>query len=685
MTVRTLMTKHSDLMLAASVVSMVGMMIIPLPTWLLDILLTVNVSMAVTLLMISLYIPSAIKLSTFPTILLLTTLFRLALNVSSTRLILLNADAGQVIEAFGNFVVQGNYVVGGVIFLILTIIQFVVIAKGSERVSEVAARFTLDAMPGKQMSIDADLRAGAFDLTEARRRRGIVQRESQLYGAMDGAMKFIKGDAIAGIIITGINIVAGIVIGVAQLDMGAAEAAGVYTLLTIGDGLVSQIPALLISLTAGIIVTRVADEEESDLGKDIVTQIIAYPKAIAISAGLMFVFAVIPGLPGPPFFALALVLGFIARGLMESPTVQDDVEEVASDAEEQAQKSRVLFPSVTPIVLALGPGLSERISAERMVWLREMIGTMREGIFFETGVKIPGVRIRTESAAMGAEGFGIEIDEIPIHRATIPQDRLFVIDAPPALAAFGVDGSATRHPITRRPASWVDAKHAEVLEAASHRTWDSAGYLLIVLTGVLKERASEFLGVQEVQALLDQLEGPFPAVVQEVVPKQVSLPQLAEILRRLVEEGVSIRNLRAILQTISDRGRGERDVLILTERVREGMGRAITHDYANNGQVAAYLVDRGIEDMIAGAIRQSADGSYLALPPDQSRQILGQVREAVHRDVEVGRTPVLLTDQSVRRYMKRLVSTEMPEIAVLSFQELDPSQRLQPMGRIQLA
>ncbi|MEZ4460051.1 MAG: type III secretion system export apparatus subunit SctV [bacterium] len=671
-------------MLAGAVVSMIAMMIIPLPTMLLDALLTVNVATAVTLLMVSLYIPSD-PVFGLSTILLLTTLFRLALNVSSTRLILLQADAGEAHRSLGNFSRSGNYVVGGVIFLILTIIQFVVIAKGSERASEVAARFTLDAMPGKQMSIDADLRAGAFDLAEARRRRHLVQQESQLYGAMDGAMKFIKGDAIAGIIITGINIVAGMIVGVAQLGMSAVDAAGTYTLLTIGDGLVSQIPALLISLTAGIIVTRVADDEDSDLGTDIVSQLIAFPKAIAIAAGLMLIFAVIPGLPGVPFLALSVALGLLARGLMRADVAVDVVEEVEKDAETQAQQTRVLFPAVTPVVLALGSDLTSSIPEERLVWLREMVGTMREGVFFETGVKLPGVRIRTDAAAVSQRGFAIEIDEIPIHRAEVPSGKIFVIDPPTSLVALGVEASPTKHPITRRPASWVAASDREKLEQAGHRTWDEAGYLLIVLTGTMKERASEFLGVQEVQALLDQLEGPYPAVVQEVVPKHVSLPLLTEVLRRLVEEGVSIRNLRLILQTLADRCRGEKDVLVLTERVREGLGRAITHTYASQGQVSAYLVDRGIEDVISAAIRQTADGSYLALPPDQSRQIINQVRETVQRDLEVGRTAVLLTDQSVRRYVRRLVATELPAVAVLSFQELDPSQRLQPMGRVVLA
>lgn len=684
MRAREIVDRYSDLMLAGAVVAMIGMMIVPLPTLLLDILLTINIATAVTLLMISLYIPNALRLASFPTILLLTTLFRLALNVSSTRLILLKADAGEVIEAFGNFVVQGNYVVGGVIFLILTIIQFVVIAKGSERVSEVAARFTLDAMPGKQMAIDADLRAGAFDLAEARRRRSQVQQESQLYGAMDGAMKFIKGDAIAGIIMTGINLVAGMVIGVIQLEMSAVEAAGKYTLLTIGDGLVSQIPALVISLTAGIIVTRVAGDGESNLGADILGQVTAYPKALAIAAAMLCVLAAVPGLPTVPFLTLAGVLGFLARSFMVAGPKVDVVQNVTEDASNQAQKARVLFPAVTPVVLALGTDLSKDLEGARLDWLREMVNTMREGIFFETGVKVPGVRIRTDVADLGPMGFRVEIDEIPVRTGEVRAGSVFLVEEVRDVSALTKDVVETRHPLTRRPACWAPAGEAGRLEAAGHRTWDGAGYVLIALTATLKQHISEFLGVQEVQALIEQLEGPYPAVVQEVIPKHVSLPQLAEILRRLAEEGVSIRNLRAVLQTLAERARGERDVVILTERVREGLGRAITHQYARDGQVSAYLIDRGIEDVVSGAVRHTGDGTYLALPPDQSRSILARVRDAVQGDVDGGRVPVLLTDQSVRRYLKRLVATEFPEVAVLSFQELDSSQRLQPMGRIHL-
>lgn len=686
---RAVIARYSDLVLAVVVVGMVGMLIVPLPTFLLDLLLTLNIATAVTLLMVSLYIPSAVRLASFPTILLLTTLFRLALNVSSTRLILLHADAGEVIAAFGNFVVQGNYVVGGVIFLILTIIQFLVIAKGSERVSEVGARFTLDAMPGKQMAIDADLRAGAFDLAEARRRRGAVQRESQLYGAMDGAMKFVKGDAIAGIIMTAINIIAGIVIGVMQLDMSAGDAARTYTLLTIGDGLVSQIPALLISLTAGIIVTRVAGDEDSNLGSDIFGQIVEYPKALAIAAGLLFVFAIIPGLPTFPFVALGSALGVLAYRLMgrgtDSTGHEQEMEEVREEAREQAAQVQVLFPSVMPLSVDFGSGLSPMVDDARLAWLRDMIPSMREGVFFETGVKVPNVRIRTDVRNIRARDISISIDEVPVETVEIPEGKVFVAERPDALQRLGIEVHATTHPMTKRPASWVSDADIEAVEKAGFKVWDAAGYALIRLTAVAKTNVARFLGVQETQALLEQLEGPFPATVQEVVPRQLTLHQLADVLRRLAEEGVSIRNMRGILEIIVDRARGETDPIVLTERVREGLSRFITHQVARpDGSVVAYLVDRELEDVVAGAIRHAPDGSYLALPPDVTRDILSAVRRCVQTDVEQGRTPVLLADQSVRRYVKRLVSLEFPECLVLGFQELDPAYKIQPLGRISL-
>lgn len=693
--IRQVLDRYSDILLAALVIGIIAMMIVPLPTFLLDMLLTLNITLAVTLLMVSLYIPSALKIAAFPSILLITTLFRLALNISSTRLILLQADAGEVIDSFGHFVVQGNYVVGAVIFLILTLIQFLVIAKGSERVSEVAARFTLDALPGKQMSIDADLRAGAFDLDEARRRRALVQKESQLYGAMDGAMKFVKGDAIAGIIITSINIVAGIIIGVVQIGMSAGDAAQTYTLLTIGDGLVSQIPALLIATTAGIIVTRVASEDEgSHLGADIFSQILAQPKALAIAAGLLAVLAIVPGLPFVPFMLLAIIVGGVAFGVMSADrsgqsnlATQDEeaVQEIEREAEEGARQGRAMIPAVTPLTLELGEGLSGALEGERADWLRETIPSMREGVFFELGVKVPGVRVRMASGACQSDELIIELDEVPVERGVVPIGHVLVNDCPRELEVFEVEGESAIHPVSGAEAAWVASEARPVVEEAGYASWDAAEYVVLKMTAALKENAHRFVTLQSVRGMLDQLEGPYPAAVQEVVPKLLGLQELTEILRRLAEEGISLRNLPRILEILADRARIEKNPVLLTEAVRAGLSTYITHKYSGgDGSVLVYLLEREIEDTIQGAVQITEKGSFLTLSPDITREILDAVRDAIAGDIEGGRTPILLTDQKVRRYLKRLTEIEFPKVSVLAYQELDPALTIQPLGRIQI-
>jgi type III secretion protein V len=692
--VRGMVGRYSDIALAALVIGIVGMMIVPLPTAVLDMLLTLNFTIAVTLLMVSLYIPSAIKIAAFPSILLITTLFRLALNVSSTRLILLNADAGEVIASFGDFVVQGNYVVGAVIFLILTLIQFIVVAKGAERVSEVGARFTLDAMPGKQMSIDADLRAGAFDLDEARRRRGLVQMESKLYGSMDGAMKFVKGDAIAGVIMTAINIVAGIIIGVMQKGMSAGDAAQTYTLLTIGDGLVSQIPALLIATTAGIIVTRVSSGDDADhLGADIFEQLLAQPKAMAITSGLLVLLGLMPGLPTGPFLLMAAIVGSVAYGLMSgrgeeaaeemTDAEEAEVEQVKKEAKEGAQQARAMVPAVVPLGVELGVGVSAQMRGERLEWLESMIPTMREGIFYELGIKAPGLRLRADSRAVGERAISVMIDEVPVRTDTMPAGRVLVDESPDGLSVFGVTGTPAQHPTTRQDASWVAAEDAAQLEEAGYMVWDAAGYALLVITAALRENAAEFITLQQVRGMLDQLETPYPVLVQEVVPKVIDLHDLTEVMRRLAEEGITLRQLPRILQVIAERGRAIKDPIMLTEEVRAGLCRYITHRYsAGEGELIVYLVDREIEEMVASSVRVTPEGSYLALPPDVTQDIMASVHDEVDRDLAAGREPILLTDQKARRYIRRLVSMEIPQIVVLSFQEIDPAMRVQPLGRI---
>jgi type III secretion protein V len=696
--------RYSDILLAGLVVGVVGMMIVPLPTFVMDMLLVVSITIAVSMLMISIYIPSALKLSSYPTIILITTLYRLALNVSSTRLILLNGDAGHVIESFGKFVVRGNIVVGAVIFLILTLIQFLVIAKGAERVAEVAARFTLDAMPGKQMSIDADLRAGAFDLDEARRRRSELQRESQLFGSMDGAMKFVKGDTIAGLIITVINIVAGIIIGVTMMGLTASESASKFTILTIGDGLVSQIPALLSSMTAGLIVTRVASEEENtNLGRDISTQILAQPKAFAIAAGLLVGIGLVPGLPTVPFFTVGGFVGLAAYALMRQKTAGAPGEEGPANevqalgeetkakqieaAKKQEGQAQQMLPVVTPIALEVAGNLIPLVedAGGGNKFLGEMVPMMRDGLFYELGVKFPGIRVRGNESDLPDGAYIIMINEIPLVSGNVSLDKVLVNDTVDRLTLLNIKGDEAVNPANGSECAWIPAEFASIAEQAGLTTWDAAGYMVLHLSSVLRKNAAEFVGIQEVQNMLEQLEQAFPALVKEVVPKAVSPFQLTDILRRLVEEEISIRDLRSILQALAEWGQVENDTVMLTEYVRNALKRYISHKYTRGGNtLVVYLLDPQIEETVRSSIQHTQSGSYLALEPEITQEILTAVRNEVGNLPPTAQNPVILTTMEIRRYFRKLVELEFPHLAVLSYQELSPDMNIQPIARISL-
>jgi len=694
--------RYADIMLAGLVIGVVGMMIVPLPTPIMDLLLVLNITIAVTMMMISIYISGALKLATYPTIILITTLFRLALNVSTTRLILLQADAGEVINAFGSFVVRGNFVVGAVIFLILTIIQFLVIAKGSERVAEVAARFTLDAMPGKQMSIDADLRAGAFDLDEARRRRSDLQRESQLFGSMDGAMKFVKGDAIAGLIITCINLLAGIIIGVTMMEMTAMEAIERYGILTIGDGLVSQIPALLSSMTAGLIVTRVANEEkETNLGEDIAEQVLAQPKAFAIAGGMLCGIGLVPGLPTVPFFIMASIVGGMAYALMRSQAVGGDelpANEIQALGEETKQKqieaakkqegqAQQMLPVVTPIALEVAANLIPLVEdAEgENKFLGEMIPMMRDGLFYELGVKFPGIRVRGNETDLPDGTYIIMINEIPLVSGNVALDKVLVNDTVDRLTLLNIKGEEAVNPANGSECAWIPAQYSDVAEQAGLTTWDASGYMVLHLSSVLRKNSAEFVGIQEVQNMLEQLEQAFPALVKEVVPKAVSPFQLTDILRRLVEEEISIRDLRSILQALAEWGQVENDTVMLTEYVRNALKRYISHKYTRGGNtLVVYLLDPQIEETVRSSIQHTQSGSYLALEPEITQEILTAVRNEVGNLPPTAQNPVILTTMEIRRYYRKLVELEFPHLAVLSYQELSPDMNIQPIARISL-
>ncbi|HCF61195.1 MAG TPA: EscV/YscV/HrcV family type III secretion system export apparatus protein [Myxococcales bacterium] len=694
---------YSDIILAVCVVGIVGMLIVPLPTPLLDVLLTTNISISVVLLLVAIYISSPLKISVFPSLLLVTTLFRLALNVSSTRLILLQADAGEVVRAFGNFVVRGNYVVGAVVFLILTLIQFIVIAKGSERVSEVAARFTLDAMPGKQMSIDADLRSGAMDMEEGRRKRRDLERESSLFGAMDGAMKFVKGDAIAGMIITVINVVGGLIIGVTQRGMEVADAARTYTILTIGDGLVSQIPALLISTSAGMIVTRVQGEDEgAHLGQDLTTQLTQQPRAIVIAAAMLFGLGIIPGLPTIPFLLMGTIAGGAGFALMRRERAGAEFQEFddlpPEDGTPQAIEpgpkepmnpdSELFVPVVTPIVLevsdALVPHVDSRQDGGRFLF--ELIPFMRDGLFIELGVRYPGVRARA-NPGLPPGAYQIQLNEVPLVTGQVSLGNILVNDTVDRLRLMNIQGIEALNPATRQPCAWVEEKYRPVLEGAGLTTWDAPSYLVLHLAGILRRNAKEFLGIQEVQSGLEQLEKAFPALVKECVPKVVSVLKLTDILQRLVEEEMSVRDLRGILQSLAEWGQVEADSVMLTEHVRASMKRYISHKYTRGqNTLVVYLLDPQIEEAIRGAIKHTSAGSHLALEPDLAQEIISAVRHECGHLPPTAQRPVILTAMDVRRYVRKLLEYEfMPPFSVVSYQELSPELNIQPIARISLA
>ena len=682
---RSAARRYADVTLAAAVVLMVGMMIIPLPTVLLDVLIASNISVAVLMMLVALYIKGGLSLTSFPTILLVTTLYRLALNVSSTRLILLQADAGEVIDAFGNFVVRGNYVVGAVVFLILTLIQYVVIAKGSERVAEVGARFALDAMPGKQMSIDAELRSGALSQEEAQSRRRMLQRESEFFGSMDGAMKFVKGDAIAGIVITVINIIAGLAIGIGMRDMGAVDALETYGLLTIGDGLVSQIPALLISTSAGLVVTRVSSEQEdASLASEIASQIFGDTRALTVASAFLLLLALVPGLPALPFLVLAVVFFMMSRRLVRKRAAAEGEQDAAAAREEAARETRAkkaMVPLMVPVGVELGGALAEAVLTEEGggSLLEREVPVLRDQLFFELGVALPGVRARP-MPGLAPGGYALSLSEVPAAAGELSPGKVLALATPEETAALGVTGEPTVDSATGKAAAIVDPAQRDRLTAAGIACFDEAAAITRHLGVVVRRRAQDLVGLQEVQTMLDQLERAYPALVRSVVPKPVTLAQLTDILRRLVEEGVSIRALREILEALAVHAPEERDAVALTERVRSALKRHITHRYATAGTLSVVLLDPSIEEAVRDSIQRTAGGSYLAMPPDLAREVLEAIRSACEEEGAGGRA-VLLTQADVRRFVRRLVEVELPDVTVLSYQELAPEVTVQPLGR----
>ena len=686
-----ILAQRADLVLALLIVATIFMMILPLPTLLVDTLIALNMGIAAILLMVAMYLPNPLAFSSFPTVLLVTTLFRLALSISTTRLILLDGYAGEIINTFGNFVIGGNLVVGLVVFMILTIVQFIVITKGAERVAEVGARFSLDAMPGKQMSIDGDMRAGVIDQDEARRRREIVQKESQLYGAMDGAMKFVKGDAIAGLIIVGVNLLGGMTIGILQKGLTAAEAVKVYSLLTIGDGLIGQIPALFISITAGIIVTRVSAEGgSSNIGQDIGSPIMAHPRALLIGAGILMLLGVVPGMPTAIFaiiaFSVALVGYVLHRGTRE---VVDEktgkvttVPAMAAAGEKPKARTEATddFAPTVPLLMDVAAALQTSFSADV---LNEELLKVRRALYFDLGVPFPGIQLRFNDR-LPTETYAILLAEVPVSQGRLRPGYLLVREDPDNLKALQIAFETDKKFLPNLPTIWVQDSLRDTLAKAGVPFMDPSQVLTYHLAFVLKKYAGDFIGIQETRFLMGAMEARFPDLVKEA-QRVLPIQKIAEILQRLVSEEISVRNLRTILEALIEWGQKEKDSVLLAEYVRSSLKRQISYKHSSGQNILpAYLFAPKVEETVRGAVRQTSAGSYLALDPALSRKLLDSIKKTVGDLGASAQRPVLLTSMDIRRYVRKLIEQELYELPVLSYQELTQEINIQPLARVEL-
>ena len=692
------MAKYGDLILAFLVVCIIGLLIVPLPSPVVDLLISTNICISAVLLMLSLYLPRALAFSTFPSMLLFTTLFRLSLNVTTTRCILLHGSqdptaAGVIINPFGHFVVGGNFVVGAVIFLIITIVQFVVIAKGAERVSEVAARFTLDAMPGKQMSIDADMRAGAIDMETAKARRSELAQESQLYGAMDGAMKFVKGDAVAGLIITAINIIGGILIGMLMFDKEVAWCVKRFGILTIGDGLVGQIPALLISITSGVIVTRVGEEKSKPLGQDIVNQIFAQPKALLLGACVLVAIGLIPGFPKVQLFGLAAGVAFVGWSLKKKAEKaaaeaahREDPLAAAAPATEPGQKpkrrksSEDDFSMVTPLMVDIDADIRGALTYED---LNDKIMDIRRALYHDLGVPFPGINLSLNGGLHDGR-YRLLVNEVPVSEGQLRKGFLFALEAKGNLEAAGIPFEADRAFISGHDTCWVAEANRQALDDSGIRYLDLNGVLTYHLSGVLRRYANEFLSIQETRLLLDHMEKEAAELVREV-QRVLPIQKITDVLQRLVQEGICIRDLKRITQTLVEWGQKEKDTVLLVEYVRSALSRYISYKFSGGQNIiAAYLLDPSLEEKIRKAVRQTSGGSYLAMDPQTVRAILAAVRKTVGDLSHVVQKPVFIVSVDIRRYFRKMIDKDYYELPVLSFQELSSEINIQPLGRLKV-
>ena len=671
--------KFGDMIIALVVVSIVIMIIIPLPAGLIDFLLTMNITLSLIMLFISMYITEPLQFSIFPSLLLLTTLLRLSLNISTTRLILRDGDAGQVIRAFGEFVVGGNAVVGFIIFIIIVVIQFIVITKGAERIAEVAARFTLDAMPGKQMAIDADLNAGLINETEAKERRKAIERAADFYGAMDGASKFVKGDAIAGIVITIINICGGLIIGIVQRGMEFQSALSTYTLLTVGDGLVSQIPALLISTSAGIIVTKAASE--SNLGREVSSQLFTQPKAMFLAAGVLAALGLVPALPQVPLFAVAMVLLFSGYAIRRASAVEEAAarEDIhPAQLEEMRKPENVMgLLQVDPIEVEFGYSIIPLADVNQGGDLLDRVVMIRRQIALELGMVVPIIRLR-DNIQLGPNQYRIKIKGIEVSEGELVMDGFLAMD--PGAAAGEIEGIDTIEPAFGLPAKWIKEEEKDRAEMLGYTVVDPPTVISTHLTETIKAHIHELLGRQEVKKLVDNLKENHPALVEELVPKQMTYGEVQKVLANLLREGVSIRDLVTIFETLADYAPVTRDPDMLTEYVRQSLSRTISKKFVPGKKARVVTLDQGLEEKILSSVQQTEQGSFITLDPEVTKKMINSLSNQLNAFTQTGEQPIVLTSPMVRLYFKKLTEQFVPGLVVLSYNELEPGIEIQSMG-----
>ncbi|MFW6386622.1 MAG: flagellar biosynthesis protein FlhA [Bacillota bacterium] len=677
------LVQNTDVLFALAVVGIVIMFIIPLPTFLMDLLLTTNITFSMVVILVSIYIHEPLEVSVFPSLLLFATLFRLGLNVSTTRLILGRAYAGEIIMSFGNFVVGGNYVVGLIIFLILIVIQYIVITKGAERVAEVAARFTLDAMPGKQMSIDADLNAGIINEREARNLREKIREEADFYGAMDGASKFVKGDAIAGIVITAINIVGGLIIGMVQQGMGFNEAAETYTLLTVGDGLVSQIPALLISTATGMVVTRAAAEES--MGKDMTGQLLSQPKALWISSVVLVILGFVPGLPTVPFLFLAILLGSLGYFLYRFGVAEEEKEALETERE-RAKQGHAPQEDLSDLIqvdqmeVEVGYNLISLVLPDQGGDFLDRVAMIRRQTAMELGIIVPPVRV-LDNLQLEPNIYRIKLKGVEIDRYEILPDHYLAMKS--GITTEEIDGIETEEPAFGTPAIWIEEGQKEKAEMANYTIVDPPSVMATHLTEIIKDYSHELLGRQEVQELIDNIEDKYPAVVDELLPDLLSLGEVQKVLQNLLWEGVPIKNLVTILETLADYASNTRDINLLTEYVRQSLSRQITSQFLEeDGSLYVFTLDPQLEDRLTESLDQSDQGNYLALEPQDAQQLIEKIAGQAQKLVEEGHNPILLTSPAIRRPLKELTARSFEDLIVLSFSELKANVNMQVLGTV---